>query len=146
MRALRFLAVMFLIGGGALTCRAGYVRAKAELAGTLIRRAWKHHLQSGKPEAPWPGADLRPIARLRIPRLGYDEIVLEGATPTTLAFGPTYMLNGAGFGEQGNLLLAGHRTKWFLPLQRIRRGDEIRVVDRSKTQRCWPRPGKKRLR
>src|SRR4029077_482285 len=79
-------------------------------------------------EAPWPRADLRAIARLRIPRLSYDEIVLEGATPRTLAFGPTHMLNGAGFGEPGNLVMAGHRDSWFLPLQKIATGDEIRVA------------------
>src|SRR5882724_8575041 len=114
-KVLRFFAAMLLIAGGALTCRAGYMHAKAELAGVLIRRAWERSLQSGKAEAPWPSADLRPIARLQIPRLGYDEIVLEGATPRTLTFGPAHMLSGAGFGEPGNLLLAGHRTSWFLP-------------------------------
>ena len=53
------------------------------------------------------------------PRLGYDQIVLEGATPRSLAFGPTHLLSGAGSGEPGNLLLAGHRTSWFLPLEQI---------------------------
>ena len=127
MRVLRFAATILLIAGCALTCRAGYMHAKAGLAGVLIRRAWEHSLQSGKAEAPWPSTDLRPIARLQIPRLGYDEIVLEGATPRTLAFGPTHMLSGAGFGEPGNLLLAGHRTSWFLPLEGIAQNDTIQI-------------------
>ena len=38
------------------------------------------------------------------------------------------MLNGARFGEHGNLLLAGHRDSWFLPLQEIASGDEIRLA------------------
>jgi len=126
-KVLRFFAAMLLIAGGALTCRAGYMHAKAELAGVLIRRAWERSLQSGKAEAPWPSADLRPIARLQIPRLGYDEIVLEGATPRTLTFGPAHMLSGAGLGEPGNLLLAGHRTSWFLPLERIAQCDTIQI-------------------
>ncbi len=128
MKVLRFVAAASLIAGGALTCRAGYQQAKAALAETLIRRVWNSGLRTGKAEAPWPKADLRPVARLQIPRLGYDEIVLEGATPRTLAFGPAHMLYGARFGEHGNLLLAGHRDSWFLPLEKIATGDEIRLA------------------
>jgi sortase A len=64
---------------------------------------------------------------LRIPRLGYDEIVLEGATPRTLAFGPARLLSGAALGEPGNLELAGHRDSWFEPLKGIALGDKIEL-------------------
>jgi sortase A len=107
--------------------RALYVHAKAELAGVLIHRAWEQSVQSGKAHAPWPWADTHPVARLRIPRLDYDEIVLEGATLRTLAFGPARLFSGATLGEPGNLVLAGHRTSWFLPLQAIVPGDPIRI-------------------
>ena len=125
MRALRFFTVLIVIIGAGLTARAAYLRAKGELAGILIRRAWDRGLQLGAPQRPWSWADTYPIARLRIPSLGYDEIVLEGATPRTLAFGPARLLSGAGLGEPGNLVFAGHRTTWFEPLQRIAPGDEI---------------------
>ena len=125
MRLLRTTAVLILVIGVSLTGRAVYLRAKAELAGVLIRKAWEETLQSGKPHAPWSWADTHPIARLRIPHLDYDEIVLEGATPRTLAFGPARLLSGAGVGESGNLVLAGHRTSWFEPPQRIAQGDTI---------------------
>jgi sortase A len=59
--------------------------------------------------------------------LNYDEIVLEGATPRTLAFGPARLLSAADFGEPGNLELAGHRDSWFKPLQALARGDTIEV-------------------
>jgi sortase A len=127
MKALRVLSVLVLIAGTCLTGRALYLHAKAELAGILIRRAWEQSLKSGKAPAPWPWADTHPVARLEIPRLGYDEIVLEGATPRALAFGPAHMLNGAGLGEPGNLILAGHRTSWFRPLEAISRGDTIKI-------------------
>jgi sortase A len=125
-RALRMLCVLFFISGASLTARALYLHAKAELAGVLIRRAWAQS-QSGKSHAPWPWADTHPIARLRIPRLGYDEIVLEGATPRTLAFGPARLFSGAGLGEPGNLVLAGHRTSWFLRLESAAHGDSIEL-------------------
>ncbi|HEX4488894.1 MAG TPA: class GN sortase [Terriglobales bacterium] len=127
MRALRVLAALLLLVGAALTSRALYMHAKAELAGILIRRAWKQSLRTGKPYAPWPRADMHPIARLQISRLHYDEIVLEGATPRTLAFGPARLMSGAASGEAGNLVIAGHRTSWFRPLQSIEQGDEVKL-------------------
>ena len=127
MRALRALCALLLIVGACLTVRAVYLHAKAELAGVLIRRAWKQSVRTGEFHAPWPWADTHPIARLRIFRLGYDEIVLEGATPRILAFGPARLFSGAGLGEPGNLVLAGHRTSWFRPLEAIAQGDRIEV-------------------
>lgn len=127
MKALRIAAALILLAGACLTCRALYLHAKAELAGILIRRAWKQSIESGRGQAPWPWADTHPIARLQIPRLGYDEIVLEGATPRTLAFGPARLFSGAQLGESGNLVLAGHRTSWFKSLEGIAQDDAIQL-------------------
>ena len=127
MRALRIFSALLLVAGAILVSRAAYMGAKAELAALLIRSAWKQSVQSGKPTPPWPWADTHPIARLRIARLKYDEIVLEGATPRTLAFGPAHLLNSASFGRPGNLVVAGHRTSWFRPLQNISQGDTIQM-------------------
>ena len=127
MKALHVICALLLITGACLSGRALYMHAKAELAGILVGRAWEHSVQSGKPQAPWPWADTHPVARIRIPRLGYDEIVLEGASPRTLAFGPAHLLNGTALGEPGNLVLAGHRTSWFKPLENIAQGDTIQI-------------------
>jgi sortase A len=126
-KALRVICALLLVTGACLSGRALYMHAKAELAGILVRRAWEHSVQSGRPQTPWPWADTHPVARIRIPGLGYDEIVLEGASPRTLAFGPAHLLNGTGLGEPGNLVLAGHRTSWFRPLENIAQGDTIQI-------------------
>ena len=127
MKVLRLLALVFMLGGACLTARAGYLHAKAKLAGVLIRRAWAQSLQSGQPHAPWPWADTHPIARLRIPRLGYDEFILEDASPRNLAFGPARLMSGAGLGQPGNLVIAGHRTSWFRRLEGVTSGDSIEI-------------------
>ena len=127
MKFLRIAIALMFATGCCLTSRAVYLHAKAELAGILIHRAWENTLRDGKPHPPWSWADTYPIARLRIPRLGYDEIVLEGATQRTLAFGPARLFSGANLGEPGNLELAGHRTSWFLPLEAVALGDQIEV-------------------
>jgi len=126
-KLLRALFLLLLTAGGCLTSRAVYLHAKAELAGVLIRRAWRESVKNGESHPPWPWADLHPIARLRIPRLGYDEIVLDAATPRTLAFGPARLLSGAALGEPGNLVLAGHRTSWFRPIEALAAGDSIEL-------------------
>ena len=127
MKVLRILVALVLTTGGCLTGRAAYLHAKAELAGLLIRRAWDQSVQHGGAHAPWPWADTHPVARLRIPRLTYDEIVLDNATPRTLAFGPARLLSSADFGEPGNLELAGHRTSWFRSLEGIAADDQIEI-------------------
>jgi sortase A len=126
-KVLRVLLLLILIAGGCLTSRALYLHAKAELAGVLIRRAWQESLQKGGPRPPWPWADTHPVARLRIPSLGYDEIVLDAATPRTLAFGPARLLSSAALGEPGNLVLAGHRTSWFRRIEALAAGDSIKL-------------------
>lgn len=127
MKVLRIVAVLALLAGTALTVRVGYLQAKAELASILIHRAWDESLTTGKPQLPWSWADTHPVARLRIPALEYDEIVLEGATPRTLAFGPAHLQSGSGFGEPGNIVVAGHRTSWFKPLEKIAPGESIQI-------------------
>jgi sortase A len=126
-KPLRFFVALILLAGVSLTARAVYLHAKAGLAGILIRRAWQTTARTGATQRPWPWADTYPEARLRIPRLGYDEIVLAGATPRTLAFGPARLQSGAALGEPGNLEIAGHRTSWFEPLQGVALGDTINV-------------------
>ncbi|HUM07071.1 MAG TPA: class GN sortase [Terriglobales bacterium] len=127
MKTLRIAATVLLLAGACLTARAAYMRAKADLAGILVRRAWNESAQSGKPRAPWPWADTHPVARLQIPHLGYDEIVLDAATPRVLAFGPARLLSSAAPGEPGNIVVAGHRTSWFRPLEGIAQGDAIQL-------------------
>jgi sortase A len=128
MKALRVVAAIALVAGLALTSRAAYLHLKANLASVLIHRAWNAEALRGESRPPWPWADTHPIARLQIPRLAYDEIVLEGATPRSLAFGPARLLSGAAPGEPGNLVLAGHRTSWFKPLAGIALGDIVELA------------------
>lgn len=119
-------AALALTAGGALLAgRALYLHAKGALAHALIRRAWHQTLASGQAARPWPWADTAPVARLLIPSAGIDSVVLEGASPRVMAFGPTRMMNASAPGEPGNVVLAGHRTTDFLPLQKVARDDLI---------------------
>ena len=70
------------------------------------------------------------IARLRVPRLGLDEIVVNGTDTGTLKRGPGRYI-GLGMPGEGKLVyIAGHRTTYGAPFSRIdrlERGDPVYV-------------------
>jgi sortase A len=113
---------MLLGLGGWQLGAAGYIHAKAWLAQVLLNQAWAHTLAGaagddtttgGTLEKPWPWADTGPVARLRVPELGVDEIVLAGASGRTLAFGPGHLDQTPMPGAAGNSVISGHRDTHF---------------------------------
>ena len=104
-----------------------WIPAKAWLAQILIARAWEESMATGRLAVPWPWADTTPVARLAVPRLGVDQIVLAHATGRTLAFGPGHLDGSALPGEPGLTIVSGHRDTSFRFLADLAAGDEIRV-------------------
>ena len=69
-----------------------------------------------------------PVLRLEIPRIGVDEIAVEGVGVEELKKGPGHYLETPLPGEPGNAAIAGHRTTYGAPFFRIDElapGDEI---------------------
>ena len=112
---------LVLIGQGAI------VPAKAWLAQILLDRAFAQSRAQHRPIKAWPWADAVPIARIGVPRLGVEEIVLSGGSGEAMAFGPTLLPGGARLGERGTAVLAGHRDTHFRFLAGLRPGDIILV-------------------
>jgi sortase A len=81
---------------------------------------------AAKPELP-PGT---PVARLSVPRLGLQVVVAEGTGEAVLRRAAGRLVGGALPGEDGNLVLAGHRDTFFRPLREIEIGDRV-VVERT---------------
>lgn len=70
------------------------------------------------------------IARLRIPRLGLTQIVVNGTDTNSLKRGPGRYLGSAMPGEGELVYVAGHRTTYGAPFSRIdqlRKGDRVYV-------------------
>jgi len=128
---IRFVAVVtgvILLGsGGALLGRQAYMEAKAILAERLIARAFEHHLQDGMPHRPWSWADMHPIARLEIDRIGVRRHVLTSASGSSMAFGVGHVDGTALPNSHGNCVLAGHRDTWAEFLGELRPGDRVRL-------------------
>lgn len=71
-----------------------------------------------------------PLARLEIPAIGVDAIVVEGVGHDELAKGPGHIPETALPGRAGNSVISGHRTTYGAPfwsLDELEVGDEIRV-------------------
>jgi sortase A len=83
----------------------------------------------GPPPAPPEGGDA--MAQIRIPKIGVDKIVVEGVTLEDLKRGPGHYTDTPFPGQPGNSAIAGHRTTYGAPFNRIDElapGDEILVT------------------
>src|SRR5262245_21369545 len=71
------------------------------------------------------------VAHVRIPAIGLDKIVVQGVTLEDLKRGPGHYPDTPLPGQPGNAALAGHRTTYGAPFNRIDEldpGDEILVT------------------
>ena len=59
------------------------------------------------------------LTRLKIPKIGVDVVVVEGTTPTALRAGAGHYPETPLPGEVGNVAIAGHRTTFGRPLNRM---------------------------
>lgn len=110
---------------------ASVIHAKAWLAQVLLERAWADTLAGQARVRPWPWADIAPVARLQVPDLGIDQIVLAGANGRTLAFGPAHLDGTAPPAKAGHSVLTGHRDTHFAFLRNLRVGSELRLQGRD---------------
>lgn len=75
---------------------------------------------------PPPPEDGSAAARMVIPRIGVDKIVVEGVGRNDLQKGPGHYPDTPLPGQPGNAAIAGHRTTYGAPFHRI---DELEVGD-----------------
>jgi len=77
-----------------------------------------------------------PVARLFIPRLQMDEIVIEGVDDDALNAGPGHLPGSAYPGEAGNAVISAHRDRHFARLGEIDVGDTI-VTESGSHRTTW---------
>jgi sortase A len=99
--------------------REAWDAAEGKAAVALARSATLHH---GMRETPVDGA---PVARIVIPRLDLDEIVLEGVDADELNAEPGHLTGSAYPGEPGNAVISAHRDRHFNRLDALDVGDTI---------------------
>ncbi len=127
-RTLRGLAGLLMVAGLAVSAQSLYPLAKGWLAMQLIADAYA----SSPGSRPWPGADFRGVARLQVPRLDVDQIVLDQASPRALAFGPGLAHRDPHAGP----IVSAHRDTHFRWIGNLQQGDEL-LWEQAGTQRRY---------
>lgn len=126
-------ALLYLLGG-ALLLHTGSTYARGALARSDARAAWERtEAQRAVRDARLidfaDGAALvrrgAPIARLVIPSIGLDEIVVEGVGDAELNAGPGHLPGSAIPGAAGNAVISAHRDRHFSTLGDLRIGDTV---------------------
>jgi sortase A len=128
-------ATALLVAGGRYA--AGAVRGdqarelwEADQARAVVASAW----MSANTRAQSPPVDGAPVARLIIPRLSLDEIVLEGVGERGLDAAPGHVPGSALPGRRGNAIISAHRDRHFRRFDELAVGDTIATEsDRSRT-------------
>jgi len=86
--------------------------------------------------APWSEARGTPVARVTIPRLGLDEVVVEGVGDDELRAGPGHMIGSVLPGDSGTSVISAHRDRHFHALGGIAMGDTV-VTESMRGRVVW---------
>lgn len=78
------------------------------------------------PSNPYAETPEETLGRIEIPELGVDEPLHVGMTLTAINRGPSWWRHTAEPGEWGNVVVAGHRTTYSKPFERL---DELEAGD-----------------
>lgn len=140
----RRLGFAFLLAGGVLTTFAGSRYVSGAAAQDRARREWEamqaEAAYAGVAAAALQERDVplvhgRPVARLQIPKVRLDEIVLEGIDDEAMNGGPGHYPGSPLPGYAGNSIISAHRDRHFRNLGDVFVGDTIVTQAGSKVTR-----------
>ena len=136
MRGKLAAGIALVVAGTALVAWAGDAYGRGWLAQEHARAEWEQQLAHAQAanarrialgtsgSIPSEGA---PVARLLIPKIALDDIVLEGVTPAALNGGPGHLPGSSLPGAEGNAVISAHRDRHFRRLGELTIGDTIRT-------------------
>ncbi len=128
-RRLKGVAAVALLAAGLLELAlGGYIHAKAALAQVLLERAWDRSRNGVVESRPWAWADTWPVARLKVPALGIDQVVLDGGSGNVLAFAPGRLKGSATGTSPGRVVISGHRDTHFRFLENLKPGEMLLLL------------------
>jgi sortase A len=129
----RLGALLYLVGG-ALLLLTGSTYARGALARSEARAEWERAQarravhEAGLIDFGSGDGLVRqgtPVARLIIPSIGLDEIVVEGVGDDELNAGPGHLPGSAMPGDAGNAVISAHRDRHFSTLGDLGVGDSL---------------------
>lgn len=111
-------------------CAAAFLEA-ALYQGFQDRWLERARRQPGSEAASARSGEDRLVGRIEIPRLGLSAIIREGIDRHTLLIAVGHVPGTALPGQNGNVVLSGHRDAFFRKLGRVRVNDAVRIVTRE---------------
>lgn len=126
--------IALVVAGAGLVAWAGNAYARGWLAQDRARSEWEQRLARAEVErgralatgsSRAESVEGAPVARLVIPKIALDDIVLEGVTAAALNGGPGHLPGSALPGEKGNAVISAHRDRHFRRLGELAVGDTI---------------------
>ena len=137
MIASRLIGYALFVSGGLLATFAGGRYAVGGYRRAEAFRAWNENAarqevalalkDANGPNAALPIVEGAPVARILIPKIRLDEIVLEGVADDELNAAPGHYPGSAFPGERGNAIVSAHRDRQFDRLDELVVGDTIRT-------------------
>ncbi len=127
MMADRKIFWLLIVMASVLLVSGSWIHIKAQVAQWLLLDAWQQTQQDGQFHKPWQWADHWPVARLRVPDLKIDQVVLQGDSGNVLAFAPGLNSQSAVPADQGTVIISGHRDTHFRFLQHLQPGQSLSV-------------------
>lgn len=153
LRALRIAGVVLFGVGAAMVGWSGWRYAVGALRADEARRQWQEQQAAAvvamarsharvANEISTKAAIGAPVARLIIPRIGLDDIVLEGVGDDELDAGPGHLPGSAMPGMPGNAVLSAHRDRHFRHLDELQVGDTV-VTETGISKSAWVITGRR---
>jgi sortase A len=138
----RRIGFALIIAGGVLTTFAGSRYVSGATAQDRARREWDEMTAHAAYDEALVSTAQRtdvvirhagPVARLQIPKIGLDEIVLEGIDDEAMNGGPGHYPGSPLPGGAGNSIISAHRDRHFRNLGQVALGDTILTQSGAKT-------------
>lgn len=125
-RRMRIAAgVCLALLGATVAGNAAVTPVKAWVGQALLEHAWAEVRATGRPVRPWSWSDFTPVARIGVPSLGVEAVVLNQASGAAMAWGPGHVAGTARPGHPGLTAVAGHRDTHLSFIARLSPGDEV---------------------
>ncbi|MFC4293341.1 sortase [Sphingorhabdus arenilitoris] len=125
------VSIALCTSGLAVAASGAAVPIKAKVAQVLLENAYAETVKSGELQSPWMGADIAPIGKITMPRLGVSEIILNAGSVEAMRAGPTLVPGSADIGAPGTSVIAAHRDTHFAFLKDVQVGDIFQVAGRD---------------
>ena len=140
----RLVSNILIAGGATLLVASAASVARGAIARDAARARWAEieaqrsvaGARLATTGARWSVARGTPLARVAIPRLGLDEVVVEGVGDDELRAGPGHMIGSALPGDSGTSVISAHRDRHFHALARVTVGDTV-ITDSERGTVKW---------